>query len=235
MVIASACSSCWFVRVVCAWALCCGVVFGCGVVFAFSGCATAAKMRPGSADRFDGGGSVGAVASGSKVSWWVIEDAQGIESPIVGIEIASAGDAVHREGMGRGGMRQYIFCDRGIRVFDYEGRRLVHASGPVPPHDTSPDDALLGGAWRHVFGKMRVARGEQSVAGMGQAVAGDQGLRSGMEHSGRPGAIVGVLEGDWSDFRVSPPEGLTYRGIRSELEHFPHGVFELLAAEKAIK
>ena len=137
--------------------------------------------------------------------WWYIRHPANLRSPIVAVEQRLSSTAC----------RQTVFCDRGVRWFDYHRGRLKHSSPPLPGAIAETDTDVFGAVLRRVCVGASCAIPDEEIAA----------IRS-------PDDLIQSLQRHWRDAQVASPEGMSYRRIDGELEHFPHGVIELKEASK---
>lgn len=137
--------------------------------------------------------------------WWSIGDPAGLRSPIVAIERSISSAAC----------RQTIFCDRGVRWFDYHEGRLEHSSPPLPGVNAETDPDVFHAVLRQVCARASIAIPDGELAA----------IRS-------PRELAQSLERHCHDAQVASPAGMSYRQIDGELENFPHGADELSEAAK---
>ncbi len=175
----------------------------CAMLFA-PGCATAPRMRLARQTPTVLGETV----------WWVANDPAGIRLPIVAIE--------HRAD--RTMTRQILFCDRGVRMFTYSGRRLDHSGPPLPGVGAEADIALVRAALRHCQRSVAAADSQRLSVIPKEAVASIRSVRD----------VADLLDRYWPAARVEATVGLTYREIDGEMEHFAHGASELMKASDAL-
>ena len=138
--------------------------------------------------------------------WWQVHHPQDIRHPIVGVERRVSSKAC----------RQLIFSDRGVRWFDYDDRRIRHASPPLPDPTAEPDVAVFLALVRRLSAETPCAIPEAELAA----------IRT-------PRDLVRSLRRHWNDAQVAPPGGMSYRQIDAQLEHFAHGALELSEASRA--
>jgi hypothetical protein len=170
-------------------------------------CATPPKIRPASAAR-----KAHDPAQAPTATWWIAADPQRIEPPILGVEFENPPQS----------LRQYVFCERGVRIFDFQAGRLTHSSEPLPSVGTAPDEAVLRAAFRSLFNRFGAPENRDDCAERAENVHHVEWM-------------IEILQACWPDRKSKGLEGMTYRGIREELEHFPYGVDQLIEAEKALE
>ena len=143
--------------------------------------------------------------------FWIVEDPEAFRPPIVAIE--------HRGHQRR--TRQIVFCDRGLRMFLYQGDRLLSSSPPIPGPNSRIDLTMARAVLR------RYARGLAGPHGPtpidSDAIDDVRSVRD----------IPPLLRDRWPALEVNPPAGLRYADILAELQSGRHGVLELLAASQA--
>lgn len=132
--------------------------------------------------------------------WWYIRHPADLRSPIVAVEQRLSPTAC----------RQTVFCDRGVRWFDYHRGRLKHSSPPLPGAIAETDVDVFRAVLRRLCVGPSCVIPDDEIAVIGS-----------------PRDLVQALQRHWRDAQVAPPEGMSYRRVDVELEHFPHGAFEL--------
>ncbi len=183
-------------------------VFGAGLVALFatilsSGCATPSLMRLSDRTPSRAGETV----------WWVSSDPAGTSAPLLGIE--------HR--VDRRLSEQVVLSQRGFRRFRYSWGRLVRASAPLPASGACSDMAMVRWALEHYQNNPAGAGASTLWSIPPVALAAIASMQE----------IVDLCDRHWAGARVEPTMGLTYREINVELEHFPHGAFQLAEASEA--
>lgn len=132
--------------------------------------------------------------------WWYIRHPADLRPPIVAVERWLSSTVC----------RQTIFCQRGVRWFDYHRGQLKHASPPLPGPGAETDASVLRAVLRRV-----------------DAIPDDEiaAVRS-------PHDLVRALQRHRRAAQVASPEGMSYRQIDGEIEHCAHGAVELKEASK---
>jgi hypothetical protein len=148
-----------------------------------------------------------------ETAWWQSDDPAAARGPIVGIE----------HGYASGLTRQIVFSDRGIRIFEYHGKRLTRSSPPVSGPAGHPDASLLRSALR------RYSRNPAAAPVMTLPPLPEIAM-SAVASAADVGAL---LAAHWSGIRTTPPPEMTYEKLAAELEHLAHGVSELVKASEA--
>ncbi|MFH0982270.1 MAG: hypothetical protein V2A79_12105 [Planctomycetota bacterium] len=149
-----------------------------------------------------------AVKSHDLVWWYVIFDS-GLRAPIVGIELSSRDSQTD----------QWILTERGVRCFRYQGTRL-RAAGPPLPTVGVPEDREQARRWLlHYLPQVAPHRVLAP-----QAIAKARSMTE----------LVGLFRARWPEAMVDPPARLTPYALADELEAFPHGLRELVAAFKNV-
>ena len=150
----------------------------------------------------------GAVDS-HELAWWYATFSDGVRAPIIGIEIPKGGSETD----------QWILTDRGVRRFRYRSRALI-AAGPPIPTTASPGDLEQTRGWLLHYLPAAAPRRALPRERVTQAASAAE--------------FVELLRANWPDVLVDPPARLTPRKIAHEIEAFPHGIAELLAASETM-
>lgn len=148
-----------------------------------------------------------------ETAWWQSDDPTGARGPIVGIE----------HGYESGLTRQIVFCDRGVRIFEYHRQRLTSSSPPVSGPPGNPDTSVVRSALR------RYSRNPAAAPGMTLPPLPEIAMSA----VASTADIAALLAAHWSGIRTTPPPEMTYGRLAAELEHMAHGVSELVKASGA--
>ncbi|MHC4064074.1 MAG: hypothetical protein ACYSUQ_12850 [Planctomycetota bacterium] len=132
------------------------------------------------------------VRSADSGVWWYAVSDQNLRPPVVGIE----------QPLSKGRVRQWLVDDRGLRCFEYRGRRPSHWGPPVPCVAVSGDFAVVASLIGRRFG----APDEPGWPG---PPLPDEEVA---ELSGSVD-LVQVLQRHWASTRTDPPLGLTAHEI----------------------
>ncbi len=141
--------------------------------------------------------------------WWCMTSAGAVRPPMVGIEIS--GDDSRTD--------QWILTERGVRCYRYNGRDLI-AVGPPLPTTPTPADFEQTRRWLRHYLPQASPRRALPAREVAEAVS--------------MARLVELLRTNWLDVLVAPPAQITPRRLVHELEAFPHGLAELLAASDAM-
>jgi len=161
------------------------------------------------------------------LAWWYVTFEDHVRAPIVGIEISADDSRTD----------QWMLTDRGVRCYRYQGSRLLAAGPPLStvrapedleqtrhwllhylpqavPHRALPPDALKGPPRDPPSTNRWVADALAAPPSMAQ--------------------VVELLRTHWPDLLVDSPARMTAYEVAYEIEAFPHGLWELLAASEAL-
>ncbi|MCP4589413.1 MAG: hypothetical protein GY842_01585 [bacterium] len=133
--------------------------------------------------------------------WWCATFNAGVRPPIVGVEFAQA--------------EQWVLTARGVRCYRYRNGRLT-ATGPPIPTTAPPEDFAQTRSWLRLYLSRHAPTWRLPMETAAKLSSMDE--------------LVELLELHVSEYRIAPPSHLTSRELAAELEAFPLGLAELLAA-----
>ncbi len=168
--------------------------------------------------------------------WWIARDPANLRGPILAIEHRIDG---HRS-------RQITLTRRGVRIFEYRAGRLIATGPPLPDTTAAADFEIVRATLRHFQRRIAASSAPDESGGSGKPYPRERiaAARNGQQTlPPLPDDCIDaiqciedaaeLLQRCWAPAQVDPPRGLTFRRIDAQLEHFPHGVFELDEAAKA--